>query len=68
MGRGCPSQRVWLDWLKGSTEITLAIYCSIREIDDTPTLTRPSGTLSHRMGEGRGEGRFVFYAAASSML
>ncbi len=25
-------------------------------MEDTMTLTRPAGTLSHRMGEGRGEG------------
>ncbi|HTN75858.1 MAG TPA: hypothetical protein VL096_11450, partial [Pirellulaceae bacterium] len=27
-----------------------------RPISESPTLTRPSATLSHRMGEGRGEG------------
>jgi len=31
-------------------------YRGIRGMCDTVTLTRPLGTLSHRMGEGRGEG------------
>jgi hypothetical protein len=32
-----------------------------------PTLTRPSGTLSHPMGEGWGEGAGVLYPAVSSV-
>jgi hypothetical protein len=37
------------------------MYPRDSRIDYKSTLTHPSGTLSHRMGEGWGEGSGVFY-------
>ena len=39
----------------------------VRGVRYAGTLTRPSGTLSHRMGEGRGEGKRVAHPGLRSM-
>jgi hypothetical protein len=48
----CPGRNLALPGLAFSN----ALYTGVAGIHGTVTLTRPSGTLSHRMGEGRGEG------------
>ena len=42
-------------------------YCSGTGLGYTETLTRPAGTFSHPMGEGRGEGKTVAHPAAYSI-
>ena len=51
-----------MEWVQVETSTW---FQSDRGINDGATLTRPSGTLSHRMGEGRGEGASVVYLTHS---